>query len=127
MDVDSIIALIIGAIISPVILDTIRFLLSRRRGIAELNKIRAEADEIDTRTFSSMRLQIQGLVEDNIKLHENINRLTKNIDELREDNRKFRNAYARAIRHVEELNPNIEMPDYLLDTQPVVSVVQVKK
>jgi predicted nuclease with TOPRIM domain len=58
------------------------------------------------------------------ELTERIKKVETENQQLREEIRKWRNAYARAIRWIHEKGLGSEIPDFLLDSEPRITGVK---
>lgn len=80
---------------------------------AEVGKARAEEDQIDLSTIVTLKKQVNELIIESQKQHEQIVSLNEKV-------RKISNAYARALKYIyEKLQPGDEVPNFM-DTGPLV-------
>ena len=72
---------------------------------AEMGKAQSETIQIQGRTLADA--------------FDEINELRKEMDDLREQLKKYQRALERAIKHIRKIAPDEQIPDFLMDTGDV--------
>ena len=58
-------------------------------------------------------------IEARRKLSKEINEMEKRFEQLEDENKSLRRAFARAIAHIRSINGGAEIPDFFADTGPL--------
>ena len=95
-------------------------LVNARKNRIETNRLEAELDKIDLETIISLKKQLRELVEENKVIRQETmlsrSEMDKRVAFLEEQQRKYANGLARAIRFINKNYPGTTVPDFLLDT-----------
>ena len=76
-------------------------------------KNKADIFSINADTIEKLSEQINKVIEDNEKLH-------AEVDKLKEELRSFRSAYSRARRYILDKLPGEEIPDFFITTDKLL-------
>lgn len=104
MDNSIVIALI--AAVSSLLGGVVVYLSNKKRVMADVHKINAD-------TITSLSERIDKLVHKDEQQEQR-------IDQLQAEIRVLRRAYTYALRHIRQVDPDGEIPDFLMDTADLV-------
>lgn len=111
---DTILVLLVGGGVS-LLTAVIPILLNLSKARTEMERTRAESDRIDIDTIITLKKQVIELIQEGDDMRKRLNHLEK-------EHKRYVNAYARALRHIYDTNPNIELPNFLEDTDPLIKL-----
>lgn len=116
MEIAAIVAFV-ASMLTVIVPPIVNSMIVRRRTNQEVDKLRSESDALDAQTLKNLREQVREMVIENHSLR-------LEFEKLKNENRMFRNAYARAIKFIYEKDPLAAIPDFLKESEPKIKPVE---